>query len=173
MQTDRLELRLPAEPDRPRFIELFGNDAFMEFSAGVLDPISASDRFDRMLDRSSEFGFAKQCVIERSSAKIVGYSGIDWFEFEDVRRLEYGYRLEPEARGRGYATEAATVILDLADRTAAATTGCGEVYAIIDPRNEPSQNVARKLGFTFWKQAFVNGFVDNLYKRQLPATPPP
>ena len=172
MLTDRLELRLPTEHDRARFCEFFGDESFMEFAGGVLEAVEANERFDAMLDRASEFGFAEQCVIERSSGELVGYSGVDWFEFEGARRLEYGYRLVPSARGKGYATEAAGAVLDLADRTAEATTGCSEVYAIIDPRNEPSQNVARKLGFAFWKQAVVNGFVDNLYKRQLPAVPP-
>jgi hypothetical protein len=43
-----------------------------------------------------------------------------------------------------------------------------------DPRHDrsedtASQNVARKLGFTFWKQAIVDGFRDNLYRLQVGA----
>jgi RimJ/RimL family protein N-acetyltransferase len=37
-----------------------------------------------------------------------------------------------------------------------------ELLAIIAPENLASQNVGRKLGFTFWKQAKVDGDLRNL-----------
>ena len=52
----------------------------------------------------------------------------------------------------------------------------GEILAMIDPRNHASQNVARKLGFTFWKEAFVDPWVDRIYRLQVGedvATPSP
>ena len=49
----------------------------------------------------------------------------------------------------------------------AAATFCGEILAMIDPTNRASQNVARKLGFSFWKQAIVNGYLDNIYRRHI------
>ena len=36
---------------------------------------------------------------------------------------------------------------------------------MIDPANRPSRNVAVKLGFTFWKQAPVNDYRVDLYRR--------
>jgi RimJ/RimL family protein N-acetyltransferase len=156
--TERLELRLPAEADRQRFVELFADDAFMVFTGGVLDRNSANVRFDRMIATAREFPFAKQPVIERSSRDIIGYSGVDRFEFNGDERLEFGYRLVPAARGRGYATEAGQALLAVA-----AETFEGEILAMIDPGNRPSQNVARKLGFQFSKQGLVNGHLNNLY----------
>src|SRR6476661_2124517 len=114
----------------------------MVFSGGVHTVDSAHERFDEMLVRAAELPFAKQPVIERSSGVIVGYSGVNWFDFEGERRLEYGYRLVPEARGKGYATEAGRAVLDVARDTFR-----GEILAMIDPTNDASQNVARKLGF--------------------------
>jgi RimJ/RimL family protein N-acetyltransferase len=166
--TPRLEIRLPTESDRARFVELFCDEDFMVFSSGVLTADAAHDRFDKMLVTGTELAFAKQPVIERSTASIVGYVGVDWFEFEDQRRLEFGYRLVPEARGLGYATEAAQAVL-----ARAAETFRGTIFAIIDPTNQASQNVARKLGFTFWKQAIVAGYLDNLYWLQIDPQPPP
>ena len=162
--TPRLEVRLPVEADRERFVELFRDERFMVFSAGVHDSDSAHRRFDEMLERAAEVPFAKQPIIERRTGSIVGYSGVNSFDFEQQRRLEYGYRLVPEARGKGYATEAGRALLTLAEETFS-----GEILAIIDPRNVPSQNVARKLGFVFWKQAVVDGFLDNLYRLQVRA----
>ena len=160
--TPRLEVRLPVEADRERFVQLFGDERFMVFSAGVLDSDSAHRRFDEMLERAAELPFAKQPVIERRTGSIVGYSGVNSFEFEEQRHLEYGYRLVPEARGKGYATEAGRALLTLAEETFS-----GEILAMIDPTNVLSQNVTHKLGFVFWKQAVVDGFLDNLYRLQV------
>jgi RimJ/RimL family protein N-acetyltransferase len=158
--TDRLELRPPREVDRDRFVALFRDPRFMEFSAGVHDLASAHTRFDEMLSTSRELPFAKQPVIERATGAIVGYSGVAWFEFEGARRLEFGYRLVPEARGRGYATEAGRAVLAVA-----AEAFRGELLAMIDPTNAASSNVIAKLGFTFWKSAEVDGYLDDLYRR--------
>jgi len=160
MLTERLEVRVPEPGDRDRFVELFCDPEFMVFSGGVHDPASASARFDGMLATAQDVPFAKQPVIERATKRIVGYSGVAWFDFEGEQRLEYGYRLVPEARGRGYATEAGTALLALAEATFR-----GELLAMIDPTNDLSQRVIAKLGFTYWKQAEVDGFVDNMYRR--------
>ena len=87
MLTARLELRPPEEQDRHRFVELFCDDEFMIFSGGVLDSAAAHLRFDEMLQRAQELPFAKQPIIERESGTIVGYSGVNWFDFEGERRL--------------------------------------------------------------------------------------
>jgi RimJ/RimL family protein N-acetyltransferase len=160
--TPRLEVRLPVESDRERFVELFRDERFMAFSASVLDSDGAHRRFDEMLERAAELPFAKQPVIELRTGRIIGYSGVNSFEFEEQRHLEYGYRLVHEARGRGFATEASRALLDLAEETFS-----GEILAMIDPRNTPSQNVAHKLGFVYWKQVVVDGFVDNLYRLEV------
>ena len=160
MLTERLEMRAPREGDRGRFVELFGDLDFMVFSDGVHDLVSANSRFDEMLATAGEVPFAKQPVIERATGRILGYSGVAWFDFEGARRLEYGYRLVPDARGRGYATEAGRALLTLAGAEFR-----GELLAMIDPTNEPSQRVIGKLGFAYWKQAEVDGWLANMYRR--------
>lgn len=160
MLTERLEVRPTVEHDRDRFVALFCDPEFMVFSAGVHDRDSAHARFDAMLQCSAELPFAKQPVIERATDTIVGYSGVASFDFEGARRLEFGYRLVPAARGRGYATEAGLAVLGLAVETFR-----GELLAMVDPTNRPSRNVITKLGFEFWKQAEVDGYLDNLYRR--------
>ena len=132
----------------------------MVFYAGVCGTESANARFDEMLRNAAELLYAKQPLTELSTGKIVGYAGVAWFDFEGERRLEFGYRLVPEARGRGYATEAGRAVLALA-----AESFRGELLAMIDPMNRPSSSVARKLGFTFWKQAKVDDYSVDLYRR--------
>jgi RimJ/RimL family protein N-acetyltransferase len=167
MLTPRLEVRLPRESDRSRFVRLFCDEEFMVFSLGVLAHDAAHRRFDEMVARGAELPFAKQPVIERCTGTIVGYAGVDWFDLDGRRRLEFGYRLVPQARGLGYATEAGRAVL-----AKAAETFRGEILAIIDPTNHPSQNVAAKLGFTFWKRAIVAGYLDNLYRQRIDGRSP-
>jgi RimJ/RimL family protein N-acetyltransferase len=157
--TARLQVRPPRETDRARFVSLFSDDAFMVFYPRVFTEAEASDRFDHMLAVCEAVPFGKQPVIESSSGEILGYTGVDYVDFEGQSRLEWGYRLVPRARGRGYATEAGLALLAKAHRTYS-----GELLAIIDLENVASQNVCGKLGFSFWKQAPVFGDVKNLYR---------
>jgi RimJ/RimL family protein N-acetyltransferase len=159
--TERLELRPAVESDRGWFVGLFCNADFMVFSGGICTRESANARFDGMLAAGAELPYAKQPVVEQSTGVIVGYCGVAPFEFEGEHRLEFGYRLVPEARGRGYATEAGRAVLTLAARSCR-----DELLAIIDAANQRSSNVARKLGFEFWKQGTVDdGYPVDLYRR--------
>lgn len=164
MLTERLELRQTIESDRDRFVELFCDDDFMVFAGGVLEAETAHARFDDMLQFGQTLSFAKQPVIEQSSGLILGYCGVDEFTFENESRLEFGYRLVPDARGKGYVTEAGRALLAVAENEFQ-----GEILAMIDPTNQPSQNVAVKLGFVYWKDAVVDGFLDGIYRRTFPA----
>jgi RimJ/RimL family protein N-acetyltransferase len=160
--TPRLEVRCPTELDRPRFVELFCDDTFMAFSGGPLAADQAHARFDGMLARCVELSFAKQPIVERRSGVVIGYTGLDWIEFDGGRWLEWGYRLVPAARGKGYATEASLALLEVAGDDCA-----GEVLGIIHPDNRASQNVICKLGFAYWKQAGVQGDLRNIYRRHV------
>ncbi len=116
-----------------------------------------------MLRRGEELPFAKQPIVERSTGVVVGYAGVDWFDFEGKRRLELGYRLVPQARGKGYATEAGSAVLAVA-----AETCRGELFTIIHPTNVASANTAERLGFAFWKLAPVDGQLRNISRRRVP-----
>lgn len=158
MTTARLLVRPPRDADRDRFVELFRDEDFMVFYPRVLTEEAAQQRFDHMVAVCREIPFGKQPVVELCSGRVVGYTGVDHIDVEGETWLEWGYRLVPECRGRGYATEASQALLARAHRTYT-----GELLAIIAPDNRPSQNVCRKLGFTFWKQAPVEGEIRNLY----------
>jgi RimJ/RimL family protein N-acetyltransferase len=156
--TARLLVRLPREADRDRFVELFCNEDFMVFCPCVLSEEEAQDRFDHMVAVCQAIPFGKQPVVELSSGLVVGYTGVDYIDFEGKTWLEWGYRLAPECRGLGYATEASQALLAKAHQAYA-----GKLLAIIAPENLASQKVCQKLGFTFWKQAPVDGDIRNLY----------
>lgn len=156
--TARLQVRPPREADRNRFIELFRSEDFMVFYPGILSEEEATDRFDHMVAVCQVIPFGKQPVVERASGLVIGYTGVDHIDFEGKTWLEWGYRLVPESRGLGYATEASQALLAKARQT-----HTDELLAIIHPENLASQSVCNKLGFTFWKRAPVDGDIRNLY----------
>jgi RimJ/RimL family protein N-acetyltransferase len=159
MNTERLHIRVATEEDRSRFVDLFSHAGFMMFSrTGALDRVAANLRFDHMIALGEELPFCKQCIIEESTGVIIGYAGADCFEFRGERRLEFGYRLIAESRGCGYATEAGGVLLDLAR-----VVWSGELLAFIDPRNDASRNVLRKLDFEFLEHSSIDGQEVELY----------
>jgi RimJ/RimL family protein N-acetyltransferase len=57
--------------------------------------------------------------------------------------VEYGYKIFPSWRGRGYATQAATMLMDLAEEWA----GISHFVLSVAPDNEPSLAIVRKFGF--------------------------
>ncbi len=163
LTTERLALRDPVEADRQAFVELFRDPAFMVYTADPCTERSANDRFDRMLANVDASPFSKRPIVELSSDRILGYIGVAPFTFEDRLRLEFGYRLAPQGRGRGYATEAGRALLEHA-----ALAWTGTLMAMIDQANSASINVIEKLGFTFWKNAEIGGRLDKLYQLDVP-----
>jgi RimJ/RimL family protein N-acetyltransferase len=162
--TARLHVRLPVEADRERFVGLFTDPAFMVFSSDVLTTEAAHRRFDHMLALAAELPFAKQPLVERATGEVVGYTGVDRFVLERRPVLEWGWRLVPGARGKGYATEAGRALL-----ARAAEVYRGEVVAMIDPTNVASRRVAEKLGFAFEKQTLVDGDLTDILRLRIGA----
>ncbi len=156
--TERLMIRPAEEADRPRLVGLFRDEQFMVWHRALSEQ-DAQLKFNHMLAMCDQVSFAKQPVIERASGIIVGYVGVDWFDYGGERCLEFGWRLAPEFRGAGYATEASQALLDRAG-----LTYTGEVFALIHAENAPSHNVARKLGFELIGRASVQRSVSSLYR---------
>ncbi len=158
--TERLLVRPAQEADRARMVSLWRDREFnVNYHRPAFSEEEAQARFDHMLDVCDDVPFAKQPVIERASGIITGYTGVDWFDWQGAQRLEFGWRLAPEYRGLGYATEAAQALLDEARRTF-----IGEIFVIIDQENLASQNVARKLGFEPLGVTEVLGARRNFYR---------
>lgn len=90
-----------------------------------------------------ERGHGRVAIVAREGGEFLGRSGLKyWPQFEET---EIGWALHPEARGRGYATEAARAVLEW---------GFGRfgdlplITAMIQPENVASIAVAERLGMS-------------------------
>jgi RimJ/RimL family protein N-acetyltransferase len=88
--------------------------------------------------------------------QLIGDFGV-YFDETDTTCVEIGYCLWQEVQGKGYATEALRLLIDLLVRT----QGILSVKAVTDARNAPSRRLLRRLGFdevqVFEKNGFYKG----------------
>jgi ribosomal-protein-alanine N-acetyltransferase len=99
------------------------------------------ERIQRLMDFEREHGFTLWPIVERSSGIVIGDCGL--IPLERVGpEIELGYRLGSAHWGKGYATEAAVAVRDLGFER----FGLERIYVDVDPGNDGSLNVARKLG---------------------------
>lgn len=155
LRTERLHLRPWRTGDAPRLlpvleanVEHFGN----WIPAHIASPAPLHDLVLRLA------GFAEDIAAGRSwryamfgagESELVGEvslfpRSIDGrVSFAEADRLEIGYWLDRRATGKGYATEAVRIMLELA----LAMPGVERVEIHCDPRNLASAAVPRRLGF--------------------------
>lgn len=83
-------------------------------------------------------------IVERATGRLLGNAGLPRLSWR-VRSFEIGYWLRTSAEGHGYMREA----VQLLTRVAFQRLGANRVEIRIDPSNERSLNVAKRLGFVF------------------------
>lgn len=111
---------------------------FMEYSlTGPLSEEQANHRFEEILAHSRD-GVGKHAIVENISSQIIGYCGIEPFDLHGQRKLELGYRIVPQKRNLGFATEAVQAV---------AQSFSSELYAYVEMDNLESIKVLKKIGF--------------------------
>ena len=141
IDTPRLILRVPQIGDFERYADMFADESTHHIGG----PLSRHDAWRRFLQMPGAWmvqGFAMFSVVEKASGRWMGQAG-PWFP-DGWLGTEVGYSFHPDARGKGYCTEACAAAIDWAFDT----LGWDEVIHCIDPDNLPSAAVARRLGST-------------------------
>lgn len=163
VETDRLIIRLFRLSDVEAMNCIFGDAEVMRFGDGVQTTEWVQDWLRWCLEKyqqNQEIG--PWAVVEKSSEAVTGYCGL--FYFPDVcgqPETEIGYRLARSYWGYGYATEAASAVLNYAFNT----LHLPRLIAIIDPSNVQSIRVAEKLGMRYEKDVMFKGYThpDRVY----------
>jgi RimJ/RimL family protein N-acetyltransferase len=110
--------------------------------AGALPPAFVAARsLEHLSKGKSQFWCNTFLVVRDADSRIVGGCG---FKNEPKDgRVEIGYGVSPNSRGRGVATAAVKMLLGLAF-----AGGATEVLAEVSPENLASAKVVQKLGFS-------------------------
>ena len=161
LESERLLLRPFVEEDRTAALALLCDPAFMAWSSkGPLSGPSAEARFESLVDNARATGFGKLAVVAKPSGTLIGYCGIELAVFDGKTERELGFRIAAAHRRRGFAGEAARlVIADYFARSAAAY-----LIAYVEPGNAPSTGLIEALGFTYDRDAVHNGKAYRLYR---------
>lgn len=142
LETERLILRENRESDFEAEAAFFETDA-SRFVGGPRKPHQTWRGLAMMAGHWQLRGYGFWGVEEKATGTYLGRVGL-WFP-HGWKEREIGWTLMPAATGKGYATEAA-----LAARAYAYDVlGWDTAISQIDPANEASKKVARRLGATF------------------------
>jgi RimJ/RimL family protein N-acetyltransferase len=142
-QTPRLTLRRLREDDAGFLLRLVNEEAFR---AHIGDKQLTTGEEARRFIREGAWtcqpkpGYGQLLVGSRESGEALGVCGLLYREELDV--TDVGFAFLPEARGRGYAVEAARAVLEYGR-----DLGVADIVALVSPDNDASIRVLEKLGF--------------------------
>jgi RimJ/RimL family protein N-acetyltransferase len=147
-ETSRLRLREWDDEDEVRFYDVMNRPEVMQHLGGVQTPEGWNAAFQRITAFQRDYGHTFWIVDDRETGDLLGFCGIKRVNAPGAGSLtgkhEIGWRLRPEAQGKGIAKEAAIASMDLAFGRFAAE----DVIATTVPSNAASQGLMKRLGMT-------------------------
>ena len=144
-ETERLLIKEMEERDIPRLMEICAQETSRDACEGIAKPLT--EELEGFVDYRTymyelcDMGY--WCVIKKDTGEIIGRAGIEpkyWDNRKTV--VELGYVIDENFRHQGFAYEACQAILQVAGERGAVYLHCR-----IKKDNQPSRQLARKLGF--------------------------
>ncbi|MGB1160582.1 MAG: GNAT family N-acetyltransferase [Alphaproteobacteria bacterium] len=152
LTTPRLYMRALGPADVDTVLPLRSDPEAMErMLEGVQDRRAAIETLKNFEAFWSTQGIGMYGVFARQDDRFIGEAGI--MLRPDGLGLALRYSFLPTARGRGFAREAVTEIVDFALRE---NGGLDRIIAVLSDDNKASQALAEDLGFTL-EQSFYRG----------------
>ncbi|WP_045456950.1 GNAT family N-acetyltransferase [Vibrio campbellii] len=164
--TERLTLRLVSVEDAPFILELYNQPDFYRFVGDKqIRTIEEAERYieDNMLRMQELKGVSLLVVETKHEQQPIGICGL--VKRDTLTAFDIGYGYLPSAYGKGYAAEAARVVVDFARDE----MKIENLVAITNNDNIRSISLLEKLGFQFERveQTYDNGRTLQLYTMKL------
>ncbi|WP_164852331.1 GNAT family N-acetyltransferase [Rheinheimera riviphila] len=167
LQSERLTLRRFTSEDVEVFFRINSEPDLVQYTtrAALTSLDEAATTLESTHFRADEsVGLGRFACVEKSTGLVVGIAGLRPAPEHDS--FAFGYRILPEYWGRGFATEAATTLLQY---------GYGmlqldKIVATVFPKNLASQRVLEKLGLVFEKEVILADSPQILWLYQPPAS---
>ena len=158
--TERLVLRIPRDDDVTELVELANNRRLAEMLGRLPNPYRVSDAHNFLSNiRTGAINGCTYAITLSESGAFIGCAGLE----NRAHGLEIGYWVGEPYWGRGYATEAAHALVDLAFRA----TDIDRLTVSCRVTNTASRRVAEKLGFRQYGEA--PDYKDGAIKLERPA----
>lgn len=144
LSTPRLLLRRWRPEDREPFSVINSDPRVMEFLPGLLSREQSDEFADRIEAHFERNGYGLWAVEVIGGPAFIGYVGLLAVSFEAhfTPSVEIGWRLAADQWGHGYATEAASAVLDFAFEC----LGLDEIVSFTVPANLRSRAVMERIG---------------------------
>jgi len=149
--TERLVLRPPHEDDIPELVALAGNRRVAEMLARMPHPYGEAEARAWLRAAAARTAGAGYAVTLAATGAYVGGASLN----PAPEGLELGYWIGEPHWGRGYATEAAHALVDLAFRA----TGIERLHVSCRVLNAASRRVIHKCGFQYVGQGMIDSRV--------------
>lgn len=171
LESERLCFRKLTITDAPEILLLRGSSETMKYiPRPLIREINGALAHIKMInDKIDENIDINWAVTEKGTDKCIGIMGFYRTQPEHFR-TELGYMITPEHWGKGYVTEAVTVLLDFAFNS----LQFHSIEAVIDSRHIASERVLQKVGFIkeahfkenfYYNNEFTDTVIYSLLKR--------
>lgn len=143
LMTERLVLCRWSVADADSLAQLCADERVMHYFPKTLFREEAEAFLGRIMEEFGRRGYGLWQVRRRVDDRFLGFVGLHDFTFPSLgmQGTEIGWRLLPEAWGKGYATEAAAAVLEHARAVLRIET----IYSFTAVANTPSQRVMQRL----------------------------
>lgn len=143
LESERLRFRMFRESDFPTYEAWCANIEVMRYLGGkTFDRVLAWRHMAYVLGHWELRGYGMYALEDKTTGQLIGRAG--YTDSAGWPAFELGWTIAPEHQRRGYATEAARLLL----RYAFEELDKPHVISLIHPDNAPSIKVAAKLGET-------------------------
>jgi [ribosomal protein S5]-alanine N-acetyltransferase len=146
IETERLILRKFTLDDAPFMLELLNTPTWLQF-IGDRNVHSIEDAENYLKNGTfksyQENGFGFYAVIEKTSGKTIGMCGL--IKRDSLPDIDIGFAFLPNLISKGFGYEAASATLDYAKNT----LKINRIIAIVNPDNEKSIGLIKKIGMQF------------------------
>ncbi|MBZ9760103.1 GNAT family N-acetyltransferase [Mesorhizobium sp. CA8] len=151
LATERLAMRAPRESDLEQLVTLADNRHVAEMLARMPHPYGEAEGRTFLAMAASRRAGIVYALTLKDTGTFVGCAGLNTTD----RGLELGYWIGEPYWKRGYATEAAHVLVDLAFQR----TSIQVLHASTRVINPASRRVIHKCGFQYAGQGMLNSIV--------------
>lgn len=162
LESERLIIREAKVSDAPFYFELFNDPDWIEnISDKGLETIEETKAYlEDILPKNKKLGgLGFFTVLLKETNEPIGTSTA--LQRDKLKYIDIGYAFLPANRRKGYATEATKLIIKYVQNTFKQE----KVYAFTIPKNNASQNLLKKLGFTYiGKKVIYEGEEDCMYE---------
>ena len=148
-ETERLILRELLEEDEEALFELDSDPEVHRYLGN--HPVQTMEQIRLVIafirQQYEDNGIGRWAVVEKSSGKFIGWSGLKFFRDEVNGHQDFyelGYRFMKKHWGKGFATEAAKASVQYGFKE----LKLNEVFAMTDVNNTASKHVLDKTGFS-------------------------